>query len=263
MYAFDRAMNHLDKVRSHMQGFRVCAAQWARLSIGSCCRSTACMLSRGVHAACQRWRHSHRVSCRLSHATCCVQAFGFFARLWCSTNLGKDQTSTAVRPVEDVGCDRFHVCHRVQAFGFVAAPHTYVSRKDEGDKLVVLERGDVVMVFNFHPTNSYQDYRVGCLLPGPYKVRRHGAQILPIQLPLHKQLPGLPRRLPAAGSLQGASPWPTISSVLAAAETTGSACYWSSATWGLPALSLLVCRSLWLVCSADKSIASLHAATRL
>lgn len=57
-----------------------------------------------------------------------------------------------------------------QAFGFVAAPHTYVSRKDEGDKLVVLERGDVVMVFNFHPTNSYQDYRVGCLLPGPYKV---------------------------------------------------------------------------------------------
>ena len=34
----------------------------------------------------------------------------------------------------------------------------------------MLERGDVVMVFNFHPVNSYQDYRVGCLLPGPYKV---------------------------------------------------------------------------------------------
>lgn len=46
----------------------------------------------------------------------------------------------------------------------------YVSRKDEGDKMIVLERGDVVMVFNFHPVNSYQDYRVGCLLPGPYKV---------------------------------------------------------------------------------------------
>lgn len=64
---------------------------------------------------------------------------------------------------------------RVQAFGFVAAPHTYVSRKDEGDKLVVLERGDVVMVFNFHPTNSYQDYRVGCLLPGPHKVGAAGS----------------------------------------------------------------------------------------
>ncbi len=47
---------------------------------------------------------------------------------------------------------------------------SYVSRKDEGDKLIVLERGDLVMVFNFHPTNSFQDYRVGCLLPGPYKV---------------------------------------------------------------------------------------------
>ena len=57
----------------------------------------------------------------------------------------------------------------------MAAPHTYVSRKDEGDKLVVLERGDVVMVFNFHPTNSYQDYRVGCLLPGPYKVGAAGS----------------------------------------------------------------------------------------
>lgn len=28
-----------------------------------------------------------------------------------------------------------------------------------------------MFVFNFHPTNSYTDYRVGCLLPGPYKVR--------------------------------------------------------------------------------------------
>lgn len=59
-----------------------------------------------------------------------------------------------------------------QAFGFVSSPHTYVSRKDEGDKMIVLERGDLVMVFNFHPSNSYQDYRVGCLLPGPYKVPR-------------------------------------------------------------------------------------------
>lgn len=27
------------------------------------------------------------------------------------------------------------------------------------------------MVFNFHPVNSYSDYRVGCYKPGPYKVR--------------------------------------------------------------------------------------------
>ena len=86
---------------------------------------------------------------------------------------------------------------RVQAFGFVAAPHTYVSRKDEGDKLVVLERGDVVMVFNFHPTNSYQDYRVGCLLPGPYKVGAAGSR--QCQLSPHQQVPGTAGRLPAAG----------------------------------------------------------------
>eukprot|EP00889_Picochlorum_renovo_P000037 jgi/Picre1/27067/NNA_000037.t1 len=60
--------------------------------------------------------------------------------------------------------------HLDKAFGFVGAPHEWVSRKDEGDKIVVVERGDLVMVFNFHPTQSYSDYRVGCNKPGSYKV---------------------------------------------------------------------------------------------
>jgi 1,4-alpha-glucan branching enzyme len=60
--------------------------------------------------------------------------------------------------------------HLDKAFGYVCAPHTWVSRKDEGDKIVVVERGDLVFVFNFHPTNSYTDYRVGAYKPGPYKV---------------------------------------------------------------------------------------------
>jgi Alpha amylase, C-terminal all-beta domain len=59
-----------------------------------------------------------------------------------------------------------------QAFGFLPARHEYVSRKDEGDKVVVVERGDLVFVFNFHYCNSFSDYRVGCLSPGDYKVRR-------------------------------------------------------------------------------------------
>ena len=42
--------------------------------------------------------------------------------------------------------------------------------QDEGDKLVIFERGDLVFVFNFHPTNSYSDYRVGCQNSGDYKV---------------------------------------------------------------------------------------------
>ena len=50
----------------------------------------------------------------------------------------------------------------------------YVSRKDESEKVIVMERGDLLFVFNFHPTNSYQDYRVGCSSPGDYKVRWGG-----------------------------------------------------------------------------------------
>ncbi len=42
----------------------------------------------------------------------------------------------------------------------MASEHTWVSRKSEGDKLIAFERGDLVFVFNFHPTNSYSDY--GC-----------------------------------------------------------------------------------------------------
>jgi hypothetical protein len=30
--------------------------------------------------------------------------------------------------------------------------------------------GDLVFVFNFHPTTSFTDYRVGCYKAGPYKV---------------------------------------------------------------------------------------------
>ena len=42
--------------------------------------------------------------------------------------------------------------------------------QDEGDKVIIAERGQLVFVFNFHPTNSYTDYRIGCRTAGPYKV---------------------------------------------------------------------------------------------
>jgi 1,4-alpha-glucan branching enzyme len=60
--------------------------------------------------------------------------------------------------------------HLDKAFGFMSAPHQYISRKCESDKMIVIERGDLVMVFNFHPTSSYTDYKVGCLNNGPYKL---------------------------------------------------------------------------------------------
>jgi 1,4-alpha-glucan branching enzyme len=39
--------------------------------------------------------------------------------------------------------------------------HQYVTLTNSDDKLVVYERGKFVFVFNFHPTKSYEDYRIG------------------------------------------------------------------------------------------------------
>lgn len=60
--------------------------------------------------------------------------------------------------------------HLDKAFGFISAPHQWISRQDNADKMIVVERGDLVFVFNFHPVNSYTDYRIGCKLPGDYKL---------------------------------------------------------------------------------------------
>lgn len=37
----------------------------------------------------------------------------------------------------------------------------YISTKHNSDKVIVFERGNLLWVFNFHPSNSYSDYRVG------------------------------------------------------------------------------------------------------
>lgn len=60
--------------------------------------------------------------------------------------------------------------HLEEKYGFMTSEHQYISRKDEGDRIVVFEKGDLVFVFNFHWTNSYSAYRVGCLKPGKYKI---------------------------------------------------------------------------------------------
>lgn len=52
----------------------------------------------------------------------------------------------------------------------MVSEHQYISRKNEGDKVIVFERGNLVFVFNFHWSNSYSDYGVGCLKSGKYKV---------------------------------------------------------------------------------------------
>ena len=44
-----------------------------------------------------------------------------------------------------------------------------MSLKHEVDKTIVFERAGLLFVFNFHPTQSFVDYRVGIEEPGKYK----------------------------------------------------------------------------------------------
>ncbi|KAJ3038741.1 alpha-1,4-glucan branching enzyme [Rhizophlyctis rosea] len=55
-------------------------------------------------------------------------------------------------------------------FEFLASTHQYVSLKHEGDKVVAFERGELLFIFNFHPNQSFADYRIGTLWAGKYKV---------------------------------------------------------------------------------------------
>ncbi|TDZ34655.1 1,4-alpha-glucan-branching enzyme [Colletotrichum spinosum] len=57
-----------------------------------------------------------------------------------------------------------------EKYGWLAAPQAYISLKHEGDKVIVFERAGVVFIFNFHPTESYADYRIGVEIPGTYRV---------------------------------------------------------------------------------------------
>lgn len=48
-----------------------------------------------------------------------------------------------------------------QKFNWLSSGHQFVSLTHEGDKVVVFERGDLLFVFNFHHTKSYEHYRIG------------------------------------------------------------------------------------------------------
>lgn len=61
--------------------------------------------------------------------------------------------------------------HLEMKYKWLSHPQNYVSRKHEGDKLIVFDRADkLVFVFNWHPSNSYTDYKIGVNIPGKYKV---------------------------------------------------------------------------------------------
>ncbi|QLL34484.1 hypothetical protein HG536_0G03460 [Torulaspora globosa] len=49
-------------------------------------------------------------------------------------------------------------------------PQAYVSLKHEVDKVIVFERNGLLFIFNFHPTQSFTDYRIGVETPGCYRI---------------------------------------------------------------------------------------------
>ena len=57
-----------------------------------------------------------------------------------------------------------------EKYGWLRAEQAYISLKHEGDKVLVFERKGLLWVFNFHPTDSYADYRVGVDTPGTYRI---------------------------------------------------------------------------------------------
>ena len=48
-----------------------------------------------------------------------------------------------------------------EVFYFISSPFQYVSTQHEKDKVIVFEKGDLLFVFNFHPTNSFENYKIG------------------------------------------------------------------------------------------------------
>ncbi|KZT58829.1 glycoside hydrolase family 13 protein [Calocera cornea HHB12733] len=57
-----------------------------------------------------------------------------------------------------------------EKYHWLSSPQAYVSLKHEVDKVIVFERAGLLWIFNFHPTQSFADYRVGVDTPGKYKV---------------------------------------------------------------------------------------------
>ena len=56
-----------------------------------------------------------------------------------------------------------------EKYGWLHSPQAYISLKNEKDKVVVFERAGLLWIFNFHPTESFVDYRVGVEQSGTYQ----------------------------------------------------------------------------------------------
>ena len=57
-----------------------------------------------------------------------------------------------------------------EKYGWLHAPQAHVSLKNEQDKVIVFERAGLLWIFNFHPSQSFTDYRVGVEQGGTYRI---------------------------------------------------------------------------------------------
>lgn len=57
-----------------------------------------------------------------------------------------------------------------EKYGWLHSPQAYVSLKNESDKVIVFERAGLLWVFNFNPTQSFADYRIGVEQGGTYRI---------------------------------------------------------------------------------------------
>ena len=48
-----------------------------------------------------------------------------------------------------------------ETFNFKLSQEQYISTKHEDDKIITFEKGDLLFVFNFHPTKSFENYTIG------------------------------------------------------------------------------------------------------
>lgn len=60
--------------------------------------------------------------------------------------------------------------HAEAKYGWLHSPQAYISLKNEKDKVLVFERAGLLWIFNFHPSESFSDYRVGVEQAGVYRI---------------------------------------------------------------------------------------------
>ncbi|BHF72321.1 1,4-alpha-glucan branching enzyme [Sparganum proliferum] len=58
--------------------------------------------------------------------------------------------------------------HLEAKYEWLCSPQAYVSRKHQDDKVIAFERAGLLFIFNFHPSKSFTNYRIGVDRPGTY-----------------------------------------------------------------------------------------------